>query len=143
MYDPQHAPLCLMSQRFTSLRQACSVQTCSHHSFALPCRAPVAPHVSLLAMQELQDAGCTSAQHAMQGYALANQTIPALRNLKWIGDYLAKSHYNATSYSVIVRIPSPPTLLRGLREKADGVSATTHPMIMTCSPHLCFEARPL
>ena len=48
------------------------------------------------------------AKFAMQGYALANQTIPALRNLKWIGDYLAKSHYSATAYSVIVSAPSPP-----------------------------------
>ena len=64
--------------------------------------------MSLLAMQHLQDAGCTSKQHAVQGYALANQTIPALRNLKWIGDYLAKSHYSASAYSVIVRAPFAP-----------------------------------
>ena len=38
----------------------------------------------------------------MQGYSRANQTVPALRNLKWIADYLVKCHYNQTAYAVIV-----------------------------------------
>lgn len=37
-----------------------------------------------------------------QGYERANQTIPALRNLKWIADYLAKCHYSPSAYAVIV-----------------------------------------
>ena len=40
-----------------------------------------------------------------QGYARANQTIPALRNLKWIADYLAKCHYSPSAYAVIVSGP--------------------------------------
>ncbi|KAK9827642.1 hypothetical protein WJX81_002329 [Elliptochloris bilobata] len=36
------------------------------------------------------------------GYASANQTIPALRNLKWIADYLAKCHYSRAAYAVII-----------------------------------------